>query len=71
MPTLVHATFPGRGVQSLSEELKAAGEGENLLSPFVNKVYDASNAALFYAHNGRLDFAQERLQGTCRYAIDS
>ncbi|CAM9200237.1 unnamed protein product [Scytosiphon promiscuus] len=48
-------------LKSLGKELEAANEGERLVSPFVGKVYDVSNAALFYAHNGRLDSAQEQL----------
>lgn len=49
--------------QSLSQELEEASEGERLVFPFVGGMYDASNAALFYAHNGRLDTAQEKLAG--------
>ncbi|CAM9694450.1 unnamed protein product, partial [Hapterophycus canaliculatus] len=48
-------------LQSLGKELEASSEGERLVSPFVGKIYDISNAALFYAHNGRLDSAQEHL----------
>lgn len=43
--------------------MEASSEGERLAFPFVNKIYDISNAALFYAHNGRLDQAQEQLTG--------
>lgn len=46
--------------QSLSQEPE---EGERLVFPFVARMYDASNAALFYAHNGRLDTAQGKLAG--------
>lgn len=49
--------------QSLSQELEEASEGERLVFPFVGRMYDASNAALFYAHNGRLDTAQGKLAG--------
>lgn len=49
--------------QSLSQELEQASEGEQLVFPFVGRMYDVSNAALFYAHNGRLDMAQEKLAG--------
>eukprot|EP00752_Nemacystus_decipiens_P009240 g8253.t1 len=41
--------------------MEASSEGERLAFPFVNKIYDISNAALFYAHNGLLDRAQEQL----------
>lgn len=40
-----------------------SSKGERLISPFVGKVYDISNAALFYAHNGRIESAQEKLNG--------
>lgn len=43
--------------------MEASNEGERLVFPFVGKLYDVSNAALFYAHNGRLDAAQEQLKG--------
>lgn len=43
--------------------METSSEGERLVFPFVNKIYDTSNAALFYAHNGRLDCAQEQLTG--------
>lgn len=43
--------------------MEASNEGERLVFPFVGKLYDISNAALFYAHNGRLDAAQEQLKG--------
>lgn len=49
--------------KSLGKEMEASSEGERLAFPFVNKIYDISNAALFYAHNGRLDQAQEQLTG--------
>lgn len=46
--------------------MEASSEGERLAFPFINKIYDISNAALFYAHNGRLDHAQEQLTGQSR-----
>ena len=46
--------------------MEASSEGERLAFPFVSKIYDISNAALFYAHNGRLDHAQEQLTGQSR-----
>ncbi|CAM9957854.1 unnamed protein product, partial [Ectocarpus fasciculatus] len=49
-------------LQSLGKEMEASNEGERLVFPFVGKLYDVSNAALFYAHNGRLDAAQEQLK---------
>lgn len=49
--------------QSLGKEMEASSDGERLVFPFVGKMYDISNAALFYAHNGRLDSAQEQLKG--------
>lgn len=53
-------------LKSLGKEMEASSEGEKLTSPFVAKIYDISNAALFYAHNGRLDRAQEQLTGQSR-----
>lgn len=50
----------------MGKELEASSEGERLAFPFVNKIYDISNAALFYAHNGRLDDAREQLTGQSR-----
>lgn len=52
--------------KSLGKEMEASSEGERLVFPFVGKMYDVSNAALFYAHNGRLDTAQEQLKGKHR-----
>ncbi|CAB1098097.1 unnamed protein product [Ectocarpus sp. CCAP 1310/34] len=49
-------------LQSLGKEMEVSNEGERLVFPFVGKLYDVSNAALFYAHNGRLDAAQEQLK---------
>lgn len=49
--------------KSLGKEMEASSEGERLTFPFVGKMYDISNAALFFAHNGRLDSAQEQLKG--------
>ncbi|CAM9935921.1 unnamed protein product [Pylaiella littoralis] len=49
-------------LQSLGKEMEASSEGERLTFPFVGKMYDISNAALFFAHNGRLDSAQEQLK---------
>ena len=55
--------------QSLGQELEEASEGERLVFPFVGQMYDVSNAALFYAHNGRLDTAQEKLAGECFFFV--
>lgn len=50
-------------LKSLGKELEMSSQGERRVSPFVGKIYDISNAALFYAHNGRLDNAREQLSG--------
>ncbi len=49
--------------KALGKEMDESSEGERLIFPFVDKVYDISNAALFYAHNGRIESAQEKLNG--------
>lgn len=49
--------------QALGKELEAESEGEKLAFPFSTKIFDVANAALFFAHNGRLDDAQAKLEG--------
>lgn len=49
--------------QALGNVLETESEGEKLAFPFSTSVFNIANAVLFYAHNGRMDAAHDKLKG--------
>ncbi|CAN0011116.1 unnamed protein product, partial [Discosporangium mesarthrocarpum] len=66
VPISVMSTFgenliAGLEAQALAKEVDEDDVNQKLVGDFVSKIYTHTNAALLYAHGGRLDLAQEEV----------